>query len=81
MKAAPSSSAHVPAIHQLAEILGCPPTWNAISKFITKENGKPGDAWVKECFEGIDTILLDDGLNTENDAFNYSWHERLTRSK
>ncbi|KAF7853938.1 hypothetical protein EAF04_010604 [Stromatinia cepivora] len=81
LKATHSSLAHIRAINQLAEILGCPQTWGDVTKAIAKENEKPDDVWAKRCFEGIETILLDDGLNTENDAFDYSWHDKLTSSK
>lgn len=81
LRATSSSLAHIRVTNQLADILGCPQTWNDVSKAIEKENEKPGDVWTKRCFEGIETILLDDGLNTDNDAFDYSWHDKLTSSK
>lgn len=81
LKASSSSLAHIRATNQLAEILGCPQTWSDVTKAIAKENEKPDGVWAKYCFEGIETILLDDGLNTDNDAFDYSWHDKLTSRK
>ncbi|TGO47975.1 hypothetical protein BCON_0256g00030 [Botryotinia convoluta] len=81
LKAARSTLAHIRATNQLADILGCPPTWNDVLKAIGKENKKPGYVWIKQCLKGIETIILDDCLSTENKAFDYSWHDNLTRSK
>ncbi|KAF5868224.1 putative glutamine synthetase protein [Botrytis fragariae] len=81
LKAARSTLAHIQATNQLADILGCPPTWNDVLKAIAKENEKPGYVWIKQCLEGIETIILDDCLSMENKAFDYSWHDNLTRSK
>ncbi|KAF7956145.1 hypothetical protein EAE96_005065 [Botrytis aclada] len=81
LKAARSTLAHIQATNQLAEILGCPPTWSDVLKAIAKENEKPGYVWIKQCLKGIETIIIDDCLSTENKAFDYSWHDSLTRSK
>ncbi|RAL58830.1 hypothetical protein DID88_009140 [Monilinia fructigena] len=81
LEATHSSLAHIRATNQLADVLSCPPTWSEVSKAIAIENGKPGDIWAKRCLEGIETILLDDGLNIGNDVFDYSWHDKLTISK
>lgn len=80
LKAARSTLAHIRATNQLADILGCSPTWNDVLKAIAKENEKPGYVWIKQCLKGIETIILDDCLSTENKAFEYSWHDNLTRS-
>lgn len=45
------------------------------------EKGKPHDAWNNRCLEGIETILIDDGLDDEADVYDYSWHSHLTKSK
>jgi hypothetical protein len=37
--------------------------------------------WTADCLFGIETILVDDGLDTEEDANAYSWHDDYTRSK
>lgn len=81
LKPTHSSLAHIRATNQLADILSCPPTWSEVAKAIAIEKRKPGDIWAKRCLEGIQTVLLDDGLKIENDAFDYSWHSKLTISK
>ncbi|KAA8570005.1 hypothetical protein EYC84_002343 [Monilinia fructicola] len=81
LKPTHSSLAHIRATNQLADILSCPPTWSEVAKAIAIEKRKPGDIWAKRCLEGIQTVLLDDGLKIENDAFDYAWHSKLTISK
>lgn len=81
MKNAPSTLSHIRAVNQLSEILGCPATWDDVVKAIEVEKSKPGDVWSKRCLEGIETILVDDGLDGKAEVFDYAWHDRLTRSK
>ncbi|KAF7935021.1 uncharacterized protein EAE98_003066 [Botrytis deweyae] len=80
LKASRSTLAHIRATNQLADILGCPPTWNDVLEAIEKENEKLGDAWIKQCLKGIETVLLD-CLSTENQTFDYFLHGSSTRSK
>jgi len=81
MKAAPSSLSHIRAVNQLAQILGCSATWDDVVRAIDAERAKPSDAWAKRCLEGIETILVDDGLDGKDEVHDYTWHDRLTRSK
>ena len=71
---------HLRAVKQLAQVLDCEPTWEAVEARIDEERGKKDDVWAKRCFEGIETVLVDDGLD-ESTVHPYSWHDRLTRSK
>ncbi|KAL3427894.1 glutamine synthetase [Phlyctema vagabunda] len=80
MNHTPSTLAHLRAVQQLSEILACPATWNDVLKAIEMEKSKPGDIWAKRCLEGIETILVDDGLDGAHEVFDYKWHDRLTRS-
>ncbi|RDW73534.1 hypothetical protein BP6252_07441 [Coleophoma cylindrospora] len=80
LKHTPSSLAHLRAVRQLAEILHCPATWEDVLQAIDVEKAKPGDVWAKRCLEGIETILVDDGLDGRDEVFDYVWHDRLTRS-
>ncbi|KAF7887955.1 uncharacterized protein EAF01_011109 [Botrytis porri] len=80
LKAARSTLAHIRATNQLADILGCPPTWNDVLKAIAKESEKPGYAWIQQCLRGIETIILD-CLSTEYQTFDYLWHDNSTRIK
>ncbi|MCJ1288000.1 hypothetical protein MMC26_007353 [Xylographa opegraphella] len=76
----PSTLAHLRAVKQLAQILSCKPTWDAVQKRIDEERSKPDDVWARKCFEGIETVLVDDGLDG-NIVHPYEWHDRFTRSK
>lgn len=81
MKATPSTLSHIRAVNQLSSVLGCPATWDDVVKAIETEKAKPDDVWAKRCMEGIETILVDDGLDGKDEVFDYAWHDRLTRSK
>ena len=71
----PSTLAHLRAVKQLARILNCKPTWEAVQKRIDEERSKPDDFWSRKCFEGIETVLVDDGLDG-NIVHPYQWHDR-----
>ena len=77
---APSTLAHLRAVHQLAAILECEPNWTAVKTAIEQKRKEPNDAWARRCFQGIETVLIDDGLDPSN-VHPYEWHDRLTRSK
>jgi glutamine synthetase/predicted TIM-barrel fold metal-dependent hydrolase len=79
--AAYSSLSHLRAIRQLSSILGCNPTWEAVVGAIEERRIESMDDWVAECFTGIETILIDDGLDSEEDVYEYSWHDSFTRSR
>ncbi|MCJ1398400.1 hypothetical protein MMC11_001598 [Xylographa trunciseda] len=76
----PSTLAHLRAVKDLASVLDCNPTWETVQKRLDEERSKPDDAWSRRCFEGIETVLIDDGLDG-NIVHPYEWHDRLTRSK
>jgi hypothetical protein len=80
LKSTTSSLAHIRAVKQLSEILGCPESWDDVVRAIQVEKAKPDNAWNKRCLEGIETILVDDGLDGKEEVFDYKWHDRLTRS-
>ena len=75
-----STTSHARAVKQLSEILGCADTWDDVQATITKKRKEPDDAWARRCFEGIETVLIDDGLDGKI-VHPYDWHNRLTRSK
>lgn len=81
MKATTSSLSHIRAVNQLSQVLGCAATWDDVVTAIEREKAKPDQAWAKRCLEGIETILVDDGLDGKDEVFDYAWHDRLTRSK
>ncbi|KAH7327238.1 hypothetical protein BKA65DRAFT_554796 [Rhexocercosporidium sp. MPI-PUGE-AT-0058] len=76
-----STLSHIRAVKQLSDVLGCPPTWSDVLKAIEAENSKPHHAWQKRCLEGIETILVDDGLDGKDEVYGYDWHDKLTRSE
>ena len=77
---AKSTLSHLRAVKQLANTLDCEPTWQAVEGRIAKERAKKDDAWAKRCFEGIETVLVDDGLD-ESTVFQYAWHDRKFAEK
>lgn len=80
LKHASSTLAHIRAVKCLAEVLGCEATWDAVQEGINRKRQEPDDAWSRRCFQGIETALIDDGLDSSN-IHPYHWHNRLTRSK
>ncbi|KAL2061283.1 hypothetical protein VTL71DRAFT_7556 [Oculimacula yallundae] len=81
MRTTASTLSHIRAVNQLSAVLGCPPTWDDVQKAIDIENAKPHHAWQKRCLEGIETILVDDGLDGKDEVYDYAWHDKLTRSE
>ncbi|KAJ2977805.1 hypothetical protein NUW58_g7695 [Xylaria curta] len=76
-----SSLAHIRAVKQLAQILGCEKSWDAVAARIKQERTASPEAWTKRCLEGIETILVDDGLGAPENFERYSWHDTFTKSK
>ena len=37
--------------------------------------------WARTCFQQIETVLIDDGLEDPSSVHPYGWHDQLTRSK
>lgn len=81
LDAVPSSLPHIRAVRQLSSILCCPPTWHDVTAAIKLERQKPDDAWIRRCLQGIETILIDDGLDGRDEVYDYAWHSRVTREK
>ena len=76
-----SSLAHIRATKQLATALGCDPTWESVVNRLEQKRIEFPDDWTSQCLEGIETILIDDGLDGEDEAYEYDWHDSFTRSK
>ncbi|KAE9366883.1 developmental protein FluG [Stipitochalara longipes BDJ] len=81
IRATASSLSHIRAVNQLSYVLGCPPTWEDVVKAIDVEKAKPHHVWQRRCLEGIETILVDDGLDDGDEVYDYSWHDKLVRSE
>ena len=78
--AATTSLPHLRAVRQLATVLGCGFTWEAVVAAIEQQRIDSFEDWAAQCLFGIETILVDDGLDGD-DAEHYSWHDDYTRSK
>ncbi|KAL2256347.1 hypothetical protein VTK26DRAFT_1813 [Humicola hyalothermophila] len=76
-----TSLPHLRAVRQLASMLNCGLTWQAVVAAIEEKRLESPDDWTAECLTGIETILIDDGLDDEDDAHPYAWHDDYTRSR
>jgi hypothetical protein len=75
LKTTRSTLSHLRAVKQLSTILKCDPDWDAIQAS-TKRDAE----WTKCCFQGIETVLIDDGLDSST-VHPWDWHHALTNSK
>ena len=75
-----STLSHIRAVQQLSELLQCEPSWQTVQQQLEQRRKSHGDSWAKKCFHGIETVLIDDGLDVDT-VHAYHWHNRLTRSK
>lgn len=69
-----SSLSHLRAVKQLSDILNCEANWDTVEVCLDEERSKPDDEWAKRCFEGIETALIDDGLDDEI-VHPFAWHD------
>lgn len=69
-----SSLSHIRAVQQLSDTLNCEATRNSVQNCLEEERSKPDDVWAKRCFEGIETVLIDDGLD-EDIVHPFAWHD------
>ena len=76
---AQSTLAHMRAVQQLADVLQCEPVWDTVQAHLKAKRQVDDDSWAKLCFSGIETVLIDDGLDVDT-VYPYGWHGRLTRS-
>jgi hypothetical protein len=76
---APSTLAHMRAVRQLAVALECASSWESILSCLKTKRTTEYEAWARKCFSGIETVLVDDGLD-QDIVHPYKWHDRLTRS-
>ncbi|KAK8004760.1 hypothetical protein PG990_010797 [Apiospora arundinis] len=78
-----SSLAHIRAVKQLAGQLDCEPTWDAVEAAMKAKRSLQGQEasvrsdWYRRCMEGIETILLDDGLDSGDETHDYDWHNQF----
>lgn len=75
-----TSLAHIRGVKQLAHVLDCGQTWEAVVAAIEQRRIDDYEDWISECLDGIETILVDDGLDATEDVQDYDWHNAFTRS-
>ncbi|KAI1394318.1 glutamine synthetase/guanido kinase [Hypoxylon trugodes] len=76
-----NSLSHIRTVKHLAEVLGCEQTWDAVETGVERKRLESRDGWIKRCFDGIETILIDDGLDIPGQAETCSWHSQFTKSE
>lgn len=86
---APSSLAHIRAVKQLAGLLDTEPTWAAVESALQAKRSSPDPgpsaggwaAWVRSCMQGIETLLLDDGLDGGDETHAHAWHDQFVAGR
>lgn len=75
LDATATSLPHLRAVKQLAQVLGCEPTWAAVSSVVEEKRKRKDEheGWVRTCLAGIHSVLVDDkiGVRGDNEAFDY----------
>ncbi|KAK4898195.1 hypothetical protein LTR27_004202 [Elasticomyces elasticus] len=79
---APKSLAHLRAVRQLKKLYELPidADWAAIVGKRAELLERDADSLMRKCFEGTETILVDDGLNSGANIERYDWHDKYTTS-
>ncbi|KJK89851.1 hypothetical protein H633G_06265 [Metarhizium anisopliae BRIP 53284] len=75
-----TSLAHIRAVKQLSEQLGCAATWDAVEAAIAKERRHDYAEWTRKCLSGIECVLVDDGLDHEQAVEPYSYFDQFAPS-
>ncbi len=81
MHASATALAHLRAVRQLARVLDCGATWEAVVAAVEEKRIEAPDDWTGRCLAGIKTILVNDGLDNKYEVHDYPWHDAFTRSK
>ncbi|KAM3084085.1 hypothetical protein ACMFMG_001807 [Clarireedia jacksonii] len=79
MEATGCSLAHLRACNQLAKVLHCSLSWNDVTKAIEEQTTRLENTWSKRCLQGIEIILLDDGLSISDEVFDSAGHDKCKR--
>ena len=78
--AATTTLPHLRAVRQLATVLKCGYTWESVVAAIEQKRLNSPEDWTAQCLSGVETILIDDGLDDKDEAEDYTWHDDYTRS-
>ncbi|KAK3996724.1 protein fluG [Cladorrhinum sp. PSN332] len=74
-----TSLPHLRAVRQLASVLKCGLTWESVVAALEQKRLDALEEWTAECLSGIETILLDDGLDNEGESQPTQWHDSFIR--
>lgn len=76
----PRSLSHLRALKQLRELFEAPPdaTWDELMVKRQEVLDHDYHGLIRRCLEGTHTILIDDGINTEDVVHSYAWHDQFT---
>ncbi|KAH6887641.1 hypothetical protein B0T10DRAFT_74030 [Thelonectria olida] len=80
LDATTTSLAHLRAVKQLSEALGCEPTWASVSTVIEEKRKHPDEHedWIRTCLSGIHSVLVDDKIGIEADNETYNYFDKFT---
>ncbi|KAH7124728.1 hypothetical protein EDB81DRAFT_872407 [Dactylonectria macrodidyma] len=83
LDATTTSLSHLRAVRQLADVLGCEPTWNSVSNALERkrEGTDTYENWIKTCLGGIHSILVDDYLGNEDANEAYDYFDKFTPAR
>ena len=81
--------AHLRVVRHLAEALGIDAKagdevdWDTVEAHLRKKQGDPEayETWIRQCLEGIECVLVDDGLDGPEDAEAYGFFDGFTRGR
>jgi hypothetical protein len=76
-----TSLAHIRGVKQLARLLNCPASWESVVNAIEERRLHDYNEWIATCLAGIETVLVDDGLDNEDDVYPYGFFDWMTGGK
>lgn len=77
----PYSLSHIRAVNRLSGLLQCDATWEAVEEAIRDQHQHKYTAWAKRCLSGIETVLVDDGLDDSSNVEPYTYFDWFTNTR
>lgn len=76
----PKSLSHIRAARQLKKLYELPAeaSWEDVLKKRQELLDQDTESLTRRCLEGTASILIDDGINTDDEVYPYIWHSRFT---
>ncbi|KAH7326248.1 hypothetical protein B0I35DRAFT_405518 [Stachybotrys elegans] len=71
---------HYRAVKILSRVLGCDESWEAVVDAVKERREQNYEAWISRCLRGIESVLVDDGLDNADNVHPYSYFHQFTRS-